>query len=64
MLLLGLDVDFSWHEALLLIRDIWVAFGISRDTNSKTWKAYKLREHINDERLRPLIHRFGAGSKL
>ncbi|KAJ6166638.1 hypothetical protein N7470_002085 [Penicillium chermesinum] len=34
----GLDVDLPWEETLLLIRGIWAAFGVEKDTEWSTWK--------------------------
>ncbi|KAJ5654784.1 hypothetical protein N7490_001787 [Penicillium lividum] len=46
----GLDIDFSWDETLLLIRGIWDAFGIDRNTDWQVWKIAMLEQHIHDER--------------
>ena len=48
----GLDVDFSWDETLMLIRGIWVAFGMDRDTDWTTWKMDMIMQYANDERLK------------
>ena len=57
----GLDVDFPWDETLLLIRGIWAAFGMDRNTNWKAWKTGMLEQHIHDERLKKIIDSFGVG---
>lgn len=57
----GLDVDFPWDETLLLIRGIWAAFGVGRDTDWKTWKMDMLEQHVHDERLKDMIDRLGTG---
>lgn len=56
----GLDVDFPWEEALLLIRGIWTAFG-ETETDWKTWKENMLKQHTEDQRLKQMIERFGVG---
>ncbi|KNG91370.1 hypothetical protein ANOM_000415 [Aspergillus nomiae NRRL 13137] len=57
----GLDVDFSWNETLLLIRGIWAAFGMDKNTDRKVWKTDMLDQHMHDERLMNIIDSFGAG---
>ncbi|KAB8262450.1 hypothetical protein BDV32DRAFT_20294 [Aspergillus pseudonomiae] len=57
----GLDVDFSWNETLLLIRGIWAAFGMDKNTDWKVWKTDMLDQHMHDERLMNIIDSFGAG---
>ncbi|KAJ6102877.1 hypothetical protein N7486_005304 [Penicillium sp. IBT 16267x] len=58
----GLDVDFPWDETLLLIRGIWAAFGVEKDTDWNAWKMDKLEQHVHhDERLENIIDRFGMG---
>ncbi|KAJ5380488.1 uncharacterized protein N7496_002916 [Penicillium cataractarum] len=56
-----LDVDFPWDETLLLIRGIWTAFGIERNTDWKAWKMDMLDQNIHDRRLKQIIDRFGEG---
>ncbi|KAJ5714556.1 uncharacterized protein N7483_011737 [Penicillium malachiteum] len=57
----GLDVDFPWEDTLLLIRGIWTAFGVGRDIEWKTWKIEMLEQHVEDERLKEMIEKFGVG---
>lgn len=57
----GLDVDFSRDESLLLIRGIWTAFGIDRNTDWQVWKTDMLEQHVHDERLKKILDSFGAG---
>ncbi|OOQ89011.1 Aminoglycoside phosphotransferase [Penicillium brasilianum] len=57
----GLDVDLPWEETLLLVRGIWAAFGVDKDTESRTWKIDMLEKHSQDERLKHILDRFGAG---
>lgn len=57
----GLDLDFPWDETLLLIRGIWTAFGVEKDTEWKAWKVDMLEQHVHDGRLQHIIDRFGAG---
>ena len=57
----GLDVDLSWEETLLLVRGIWAAFGVEQDTEWRTWKMDMLEKHNQDERLKHILDRFGAG---
>ena len=57
----GLDVDLPWGETLLLIRGIWVAFGVEKNIDWKAWKVDMLERHIHDGRLRHIIDRFGIG---
>lgn len=58
----GLDVDLPWEETLPLIRGIWTAFGVDRDTEwRRSWKVNMLEEHTDDERLKHILDRFGAG---
>jgi hypothetical protein len=42
----GLDVDLPSEETLLLIRGIWAAFGVERDTEWRTWKMDLLKNKI------------------
>lgn len=57
----GLDVDLSWDETLLLVRGIWAAFGVDKDTDWKVWEEGMLRERSYDTRLKQIIDRFGVG---
>ncbi|KAL4891336.1 hypothetical protein BDV59DRAFT_182251 [Aspergillus ambiguus] len=57
----GLDVDLPWTETLLLIRGIWAAFGVDRDTDWKAWKVDMLKRCSHDECLKQIINRFGEG---
>ncbi|EAU37642.1 predicted protein [Aspergillus terreus NIH2624] len=57
----GLDVDFPWAETLSLVRGIWAAFGVDKDTDWGAWKADMLELYRDDERLKSVIDRFGQG---
>ncbi|RJE19310.1 hypothetical protein PHISCL_08351 [Aspergillus sclerotialis] len=57
----GLDVDLPWAETLLLIRGIWAAFGVDKETEWKDWKVDMLELCSHDERLKHIISRFGEG---
>lgn len=57
----GLDVDVPWDETLLLVRGIWDAFGIDRNTDWELWKADMLERNIHDKRLKGILDRFGEG---
>ncbi|KAJ5718543.1 hypothetical protein N7488_004189 [Penicillium malachiteum] len=57
----GLDVEFPWEETLLLIRGIWTAFDLGKDTEWKTWKIGMLEKYAEDERLKEMIEKFGVG---
>ncbi|KAE8422712.1 hypothetical protein BDV36DRAFT_310422 [Aspergillus pseudocaelatus] len=57
----GLDVDLPWNETLLLIRGIWTASGVDRDTDWKAWKVDMLKQCSHDGRLKYIVDRFGEG---
>ncbi|KAJ5105455.1 hypothetical protein NUU61_002802 [Penicillium alfredii] len=57
----GLDVDFPWEETLPLIRGIWTAFGIEKNTYWEVWKRDMLEKHAHDGRLKHIQDRFGPG---
>ncbi|KZF19250.1 hypothetical protein L228DRAFT_251364 [Xylona heveae TC161] len=57
----GLDVDLPWDETLRLVRGIWAAFGVERDTDWTTWKTDMMERHGHDEHLQHILDRFGPG---
>ena len=57
----GLDVDFPWDEALVLVRGVWAAFGGEGYLDWGVWKMVLLRERGHDGRLQQIIDRWGMG---
>lgn len=57
----ALDTDLSWDETLSLVRGIWAAFEVDRNTDWQVWKTKMLRQNCHDERLKQVIDKFGLG---
>ncbi|KAJ5182929.1 hypothetical protein N7492_000545 [Penicillium capsulatum] len=48
-------------KTLPLIRGIWTAFGVDKDTEWKSWKVDMLGKHTHDERLKHILDTSEAG---